>query len=314
MDTTSTPPSDPTAAGTPTTCFRHPKRETYLRCSRCDRYICPDCMREAPVGFRCPVCVKEDNRTVREARTVLGGRRVTAPLVTYALITLTVLAYLVQLAVPGVVELFYNVGAVLVDADGAQYVDDGTAYPGYEHVGVLHGEWYRLVTSAFLHQLPGNGIFGIAHIAFNMYWVWMLGRILEEHLGHARFAAVYLLSALGGSVLAVLVDPGQAALGASGAVFGLAACYVVLTRKLHHHPLDGRHLMVGFILWLVLSASFTSWEGHLGGLLAGGVTAVGLVFAPRDRRGPVHALTIAGVTVILAGLVVLKSFQFAGTL
>ncbi|MEV1143678.1 rhomboid family intramembrane serine protease [Micromonospora sp. NPDC049799] len=314
MDTTSTPPSDPPAAETPTTCFRHPRRETYVRCSRCDRYICPDCMREAPVGFRCPVCIKEDNRTVREARTVFGGRTVTVPLVTYALITLTVLAYLVELAVPGVVELFYNVGAVLVDADGAHYVDDGSPYSGYEQAGVLHGEWYRLVTSAFLHQLPGNGIFGIAHIALNMYWIWVLGRILEERLGHARLTAVYLLSAVGGSVLGVLVDPGQAALGASGAVFGLAACYVVLTRKLHHHPLDGRHLMVMFVLWLVLSASFTSWEGHLGGLLAGGVTALGLAFAPRDRRGLVHALVIGGVTVLLVGLVVLKSLQFAGTL
>ncbi|RKN50533.1 rhomboid family intramembrane serine protease [Micromonospora endolithica] len=312
MDTTSTPPAGPPAADTPTTCFRHPRRETYLRCTRCDRYICPDCMREAPVGFRCPVCVKEDNRTVREARTVFGGRTVTAPLVTYALIALNVLAYLVELAVPGVVDLYYNIGAALVDADGAQYVDDGTPYPGFDQVGVLHGEWYRLVTSAFLHSLPGEGIFGIAHILLNMYWLWVLGRVLEERLGHVRLVAVYLLSAVGGSVLAILVDPGQAALGASGAVFGLAACYFVLTRKLRHHPLDGNRLMLMFVLWLVLSATFTSWEGHLGGLLAGGVTGAGLAYAPRERRAAVQALVVAGVALILAVLVILKSLQFTG--
>jgi membrane associated rhomboid family serine protease len=312
VDTLSTPPGpDQPAVAAPTTCYRHPRRESHLRCARCDRYICPDCMREAAVGHHCPSCLRAENRTVRKARTVFGGRPVGEPLVTYALIALTVLAYLVELARPAVVGQFDNLGAALVDADGQQYVDDGGSYPGYQPIGVAHGEWYRLITSGFLHLQPDAGVFGITHILFNLYWIWLLGRILEDRLGRVRFLAVYLLATLGGSVLEMLVAPGQRALGASGAVFGLAACYFVITRRLHHHPLDRNRLIMMFVLWMVFSASFTSWEGHLGGLLAGGATAAGFAYAPKKRQALVQAAVTVALAALLVGLVVLKALELS---
>ncbi|NES26957.1 rhomboid family intramembrane serine protease [Micromonospora terminaliae] len=310
MDTIST--GQPPAGNAAGTCYRHPRRETLLRCTRCDRHICPDCMREAPVGHRCPECVRSDNRTVRQARTVFGGRLVTRPLVTYALVALILLAYLVELVHPAVLDRFDSLGTGLVDDAGQRYVDDGAPHPGYDAVGVAHGEWYRLLTSSFLHLLPTQGALGILHIAFNLWWLWELGRVLEERLGHARYLAVYLLSALGGGVLGFLVSPHQAAVGASGAVYGLAGCYVVLTRRLHHHPIDPQRVLIPFVIWMVLSAGWTSWEGHLGGLLAGGLVGAGFAFAPAERRTVVQTATVVGLTVLMVALVVLKSLELTG--
>lgn len=290
-----------------TVCYRHPRRGTYVRCSRCDRFICADCMREAPVGQRCPECVKGENKTVRRSRTVFGGRTVTVPWLTYALIALNVVAYLVELIHPAVIDRFDSLGVGLLGPDGQYYVDDGVPEPGFRPAGALHGEWYRLITSAFLHQLPGGSGFGLTHIAFNMLWVWILGRFLEERLGRIRYAALYLLCALGASTLVVLVDPGQAAIGASGAGFGLAAAYFVVTRKLHEHPVDRNQLIVTFVLWLVLAAGFTSWEGHLGGLLTGAALAAGLAYAPRRHRTAVQAATVAAVAAVLLGLLLARA-------
>lgn len=305
--TTEQPPSEASA-----TCFRHPRRETYVRCARCDRFICPDCMREAPVGHRCSECVREENRTVRQARTVFGGRVVTEPVVTYVLIALNVMVYLVELARPVIVGQFDSLGTGLVDADGRRYVDDGGIYSGYHLVGIAHGEWYRLITSAFLHVLPGQGVFGITHILFNMYGLWMLGRIVEDRLGRVRFLAVYLLAALGGSVLGFLIDPNQAAVGASGAIYGLAACYFVISRRLHQQPIDRNRLIITFVVWMVVSARFTSWQGHLGGLLAGGVAAVGIAYAPPRRRVVVQVAVTVALAALLLGLVVLKALDLNG--
>lgn len=306
MDTLNTEQPPPEAKPT---CFRHPRRETYVRCTRCDRSICPDCMREAPVGFRCPECVRAENRTVRQSRTVFGGRAVSQPVVTYVLIGLNVLVYLVQLARPSIVGQFDSLGTGLVDDSGRYFLDDGASYAGYQLVGIAHGEWYRLITSAFLHTEPSRGYFGIAHILFNMYWLWLLGRILEERLGVMRFLAVYLLAALGGAVLFFLVEPRSAAIGASGAVYGLAACYYVVSRRLGYQPLDRNRMLLWLTVWLVLSAGFTAWQGHLGGLLAGGAAALGMAYAPRRRRGLVQAAVVVALAALLVAMVVLKSLS-----
>ncbi|MEV0427821.1 rhomboid family intramembrane serine protease [Micromonospora sp. NPDC050495] len=310
MDTISTNP--PPAEDGRTTCYRHPRRETLLRCARCDRHICPDCMREAPVGHRCPDCVRDDNRTVRQARTVFGGRPTSRPVVTYTLIALTVLAYLLELAHPAILDQFDSIGTALVDDAGQRYVDDGGDYPGYQLIGIAHGEWYRLITSAFLHLLPTQGVLGILHIVFNLYWLWLLGRVVEERLGGPRFLAVYLLGALGGSVLGFLIDPHQGAVGASGAVYGLAGCYVVLARRLHHHPIEPSRVIIPFLIWMVFSAGWTSWEGHLGGLLAGGVAALGVAYAPAKRRTLVQVAVLVGLTLLLLALVLVKSPDVIG--
>ncbi|MCW3819187.1 rhomboid family intramembrane serine protease [Micromonospora sp. DR5-3] len=310
MDTIST--GQPSGEEATATCYRHPKRETLLSCTRCDRPICPDCMREAPVGHRCPECVRDENRTVRQARTVFGGRVTARTVVTYVLIALNVLAYLAELVHPAILDQFGSLGTGLVDDAGQRYVDDGGAYDGYQLIGIAHGEWYRLITSAFLHLLPTQGILGILHIVFNLYWLWVLGRVIEERLGPVRFLAVYLLSALGGSVLGFLVTPHQAAVGASGAIYGLAGCYFVLTRRLHHRPIDPNRVIIPFLIWMVFSAGWTSWEGHLGGLLAGGAAAVGLAYAPAKRRTLVQTAVLVGLTLLLLVLVAAKSLDLAG--
>jgi membrane associated rhomboid family serine protease len=282
-----------------TACYRHPKRETYVRCSRCDRYICSDCMRDAPVGQRCPECVKGENKTMRPARTVFGGRTVTTAWVTYTLIGLNVLAYLAELIHPAIVDRFDNIGSVLLGPDGGYYIDDGVTTPGYVLAGVLHGEWWRLLTSTFLHMEPGASGFGLAHIVLNMFWIYTFGRFLEEKLGRIRFLALYVLSGIGGSVLAVLLDPGQSAVGASGAGFGLAAAYFVVTRKLHEHPINRNQIMVYLLVWLVVSAGFASWQGHLGGLLVGGAVGFGFAYAPRRHREVVQGAVVAATASVL---------------
>src|SRR5215468_11831528 len=86
---------------TPTSCYRHPKRECYVQCVRCERHICPDCMREATVGFHCPDCVREGAKGVRSARTIFGGRaNAGRPIATITLIALNVVVYVGQLLSP----------------------------------------------------------------------------------------------------------------------------------------------------------------------------------------------------------------------
>jgi len=313
MDATHTAAEEPAAAAAPNTCFRHPARESYVRCTRCDRNVCPDCRREAAVGYQCVECVKAGQRSVRQARTVFGGRLSATPVATIVLIVLNVLAYLLELVRPEIVDRFDNLGQALVGPDGGHYLvpESGLVPPGYEQVGIADGEWYRLITSAFLHSEPTSGIFGITHILFNMYWLWMLGRVVEERLGVVRFLALYLLSALGGSVLGYLVAPEQAALGASGAIFGLAGGYFVLSRRLQYDPLGGGPLLAYFVIWMVVSAGFTSWEGHLGGLLTGLAVGAAFAFAPRPQRALLQSLGAVAVLVLLVLLTVAKTGNLA---
>ncbi|WP_419994096.1 rhomboid family intramembrane serine protease [Streptomyces boninensis] len=289
------------AASTPTTCYRHPDREAHVRCTRCDRYICPDCMREAAVGFQCPECVSEGNREVRQARTAFGGtlRQNFVPVVTYTLIGLNVLAYIAQAALGDeFTNRFDNFGRGWIASNGgALYEDQGYPIPGTDPAGIAHGEWWRLITSAFLHQPPTSGI-GPLHLLMNMYMLWMLGRVVEQGLGRSRYLALYLISAIGGSVLGYVISPYQPALGASGAIFGLIGAYYLMTRRLGRP--DTQFLVIGLI-WLVISAGFTSWEGHLGGLLAGGATAFVFAYTPQHHRKVLH---IAGPAVVLVVLVV----------
>ncbi|RRQ80919.1 rhomboid family intramembrane serine protease [Streptomyces griseofuscus] len=279
-----------------TTCFRHPQVESYVRCTRCDRFICPSCMRDASVGHQCVDCVKEGARSIRRARTVFGGRIAAVPLVTYVLVGLNVVTYLVELARPSFEYRF----AML-----------GTTPAGYVPQGVAHGDWYRLLTGAFLHLTPGEGTFGITHILFNMMALWNIGRVVETQLGRVRYLALYLLSALGGSVLELLLIPESYTVGASGAIFGLGAAYWVMGRRLGHDMREVNRYMAGLLLWLVISAGLTSWQGHLGGLLAGAVVTLAYAYAPRDAR---RAQMQAGVCVALLALLVALAWLKAASL
>ncbi|MDX2599281.1 rhomboid family intramembrane serine protease [Streptomyces caniscabiei] len=309
MEPESPSSSDPAV----TTCYRHPKVESYVRCTRCERYICPDCMRDAAVGHQCPECVKEGARTVRQARTAFGGRISAVPLVTYVLIGLNVVAYVAELLRPSIVDDFAMLGRGLAGPDGLHYVWQ-SAYPADFHLeGVIDGEWYRLLTGAFLHIPPTEGTFGILHIVMNMVTLWNVGRVVEAQLGRARYLSLYLLSALGGSVLVLLLAPDASTVGASGAIFGVCTAYYVLARRLGADPAGINRFMAGLLIWLVISAVVTSWQGHLGGLLTGGLVALAFAYAPRDRRRVlVQAGACVGVLALLVVLALAKAAAMTG--
>ncbi|WEH42336.1 rhomboid family intramembrane serine protease [Streptomyces sp. AM 2-1-1] len=295
-------------------CYRHPSFETYVRCTRCDRPICPECMREASVGHQCPECVRDGNRSVRRARSLFGGKvpSVTRPLVTYALIALNVLAYVAEVVEPEILDRFGTLGAALVGPDGALYVYDGWSPPGFRATGLVDGEWYRLLTGAFLHLPPDESI-GVMHLVFNMLALWNLGRDVETRLGTVRYAALYLFSAAGGSVLVYVLAPDSNAVGASGAIFGLAAASYVIGRRLGHDVRSLNRFMAGFLLWMALSAFFTSWQGHLGGLLTGGLVMYGLAYAPaKTRNGLAQGAAAVALLVLLACVVVWKTHALTG--
>ncbi|WCN00798.1 rhomboid family intramembrane serine protease [Streptomyces sp. M92] len=301
---------------TVTTCYRHPAVECHVRCIRCERFVCPDCMREAPVGHQCPECAKEGARSVRQARTIAGGRVSATPVVTYALFALNVLVYLAEVVRPEIVDRFSMVGARLVGQGGGYLPADGAyfVFGTLRTEGVAGGEWERMLTSAFLHVSPFEGAFGILHITMNMVALWQLGRVVELMLGRLRFVVLYLVAALGGSTLQlVLADPGQSSVGASGAVFGVGAAYYVLHRRLGADMTAVNRFVVLLLLWLVVSAGFTSWQGHLGGLLAGGAVALAFAYAPRGgRRALVQAGVCAALLALLAVAAVSRVTELTG--
>ncbi|MFF5208585.1 rhomboid family intramembrane serine protease [Streptosporangium sp. NPDC000396] len=276
---TTQPPSEPDTAAVPT-CYRHPGRETYVRCQRCERPICPDCMRDASVGFQCPECVAEGNRTVRQAQATFGGKVVAKPYVTWTLLGLNVVMFLAQLA-----------------TDGRLTHDLVMWSPGI----VIDSEYYRLLTSAFLHR-------DYVHIGLNMWALFMVGPYLEQAFSHVRFLALYLLSALGGSVLSYWVDPlNTASLGASGAIFGLFGAFFVVSRRLN---LDVRPILVLLAINLVITfipGLRISWTGHVGGLVVGLVVATILAYSPKAGRALFQGVLLTGVLAILVGLVIART-------
>ncbi len=280
-------------------CYRHPGRETHVRCTRCDRFICPDCMREAAVGFQCPECVAEGNRGVRHAvpRTVIGARASgsAVPVVSYTLIGACVLAYLAELASWRVVWEFMMLGRGLMP--------DGT------FGGVAEGEWYRLFTRMFLHQRGGT--FGITHILFNMWALYAVGPALEQVLGRWRFLALYVLSGLGGSVLLYLVGaPSAAAVGASGAIFGLFGAFFVIGRKLGG-PIGPIVVLLVINLVITFSVPGISWEGHVGGLVVGAALAAAYAYAPAAHRRLLHIGAPLVMLGLLTALVVLRTAELS---
>jgi len=279
-------------------CYRHGDRETYLSCVRCGRPACPDCLRAAPVGQQCVDCVREGNRNVRQPSSVFGGRMVAGAIVTWILVALNVAFYVAELVYPRTVDYLAMVASL----------NDGTIQ---QVIGVAHGQAYRLITSAFLHE-PGLSGFGPAHIIFNMWALILVGPALERLLGHLRFVALYLLSALGGSVLFYLLAPaGEVALGASGAIFGLFGAYFVVSRRLR---LDTRGIVILIVLNLVISFAFGSaiaWQAHVGGLITGSLIAAAYAYAPRHQRTLVQAGATVAVLAVLVIAVLSRNSQLA---
>ena len=288
-------PDAGSGSGVPT-CYRHAGRETYLSCTRCGRPACPECLRSAPVGQQCVECVKEGGRTVRQPTAVFGGRAVSGAVVTYTLVALNVAFYLAEWAYPKIVDY-------LALISGSGY--DPTIH---EVVGVAHGQYYRLITSAFLHE-PGLSGFGPLHIIFNMWALILVGPALERLLGRLRFLAVYLLSALGGAVLFYLLAPvHEWGLGASGAIFGLFGAYFVVARRLR---VDSRSIVFLIVLNLVISFAVAgiAWQAHVGGLLTGGLLTAAYAYAPRNQRTLVQAGATVAVVAVLVIAVLARTHQ-----
>jgi membrane associated rhomboid family serine protease len=273
------------------TCYRHPKREAHIRCVRCDRPICPDCMIPAAVGFQCPECVRGGNKTQRVARTAFGGR--IAPnktAVTYTLIGINIVMFLIQQSSGTFSRRF-------------ELIPDWPFASPYG--GVAHGEYYRLVTAMFLHA-------GVAHILFNMWALFVIGAPLEAMLGRARFLVLYFLSGLGGSALVyLLADPQSQTLGASGAIFGLFGALFVVGRRLRFdiRPIG---FLIGINLLLTFTISGISWQGHVGGLVAGAALAGAWAYPPRKYRLAAQVSSSVTMAVIITLIVIARTHALTG--
>lgn len=257
------------------TCPRHPGQVAYVRCQRCDRPTCPACQRPAPVGIQCVDCVKQEAKANPRAIVVRPGQE--RPVVSFGIIGVCTVMWLLQLMDSSVTDRFFFAPAL------------GESEP------------WRFLTAAFLHD-PGSPM----HLLFNMYALWLTGQYLEPVLGRVRFLALYLVSALGGSVgyelLAAYPSVGsgwlQGTVGASGAVFGLFLAVVVLNLKLKR---DITSMLVVIAINAVLSLVIAgiAWQAHLGGAVTGAACAA--VLLHNDKRVQWGGLSAIAVLLVVVG-------------
>lgn len=282
------------------TCWWHPDRPTGLRCTRCDRYACPDCLREASVGYQCVDCIEAGRKQQRAQRaqyrksgfgyrTIAGARMPSQPLVTYTLIALNVVVFAAT-AVQAQ-DVMRNFDSLLMER--------GALWPPV----VAGGEWWRILTSGFLH-------FGPLHLAVNMLALWILGRELERALGVSRYLALYALSLLGGSVavFAFSATDTQTA-GASGAVYGvLGGILIVLLRlRLNLTPIIG---IIVINLAISVGVEQISLFGHLGGLIIGALVSIAMVYAPDKRKVVWQSSALVLMLIALLGVYLIRDAQF----
>lgn len=271
-------------------CYRHPDRQSFVLCQRCLRTICPECQTQAPVGVICPECMAEQRRAATPAQkkaqrrwgrsapvalAASGGR----PIVTYTIIALCAAVFVLSFGLPLTEWLGFS----------AFYL-----YPQFT------GEFqpWRLLTASLVHS-------GFWHVGLNMLTLWMIGRILEPVLGSARFLTLYLMSALGGSVLVDLIARDSFVVGASGAIFGLFGALMVIARRLGN-DITGIIIVLAINLVIGFVPGFNiSWQAHVGGLVAGAVVGLIYVMTRERRRRALQILLLIGWSAILIGLLAL---------
>jgi membrane associated rhomboid family serine protease len=256
------------------TCYRHPSRETGVSCSNCGRPICTDCMTTTPVGMRCPECARQKT----QVKTLRNARR--RPELTIALIVINVLVFLPEGSFS------------LTGGPSGKVYEEGALFGslnGLPTLGVAHGQWWRIVTSGFMHE-------DLLHIGFNMYVLYILGQMLEPALGRLKFGTIYAVSLLCGSFGALLVSPHTPTVGASGAIFGLMGAAAIEMRA---RQIPVMQSGVGGLILLNLVISFAlpgiSWGGHIGGLIGGAVAMLVFQLGARYRS---QALAFVGCAVI----------------
>jgi membrane associated rhomboid family serine protease len=293
--------ASPAGQEVPPTCYKHPDRETWVSCVRCGRHACPDCLRQAAVGQQCVDCVRGAGQGTRQARTAFGGRPVATAAVTWTLVGINVLIFLVEVARPNLLYAWGMLGTPALTPGGIQS-------------GVAGGQWYRLLTSAFIAPGTSLGGLGLLDILFNMWALVVVGPSLEQSLGRIRFLAVYLLSAVGGSVLFYYMQPHSLAAGASGAVFGLFGAWFVVARKLR---LDVRGIVTIIAINLVFSLIYRStiaWQDHVGGLITGVLITAAFAYAPRKNRTAIQVAAAVAILAVLVLLVIFRSHQLTSQL
>jgi membrane associated rhomboid family serine protease len=290
MSATAPPPG---GTSTAPHCYRHADRETYISCQRCGRPICPDCMRQASVGFQCPECVREGHAHSRPARTSFGGRAgASTPVVTVTLIAINVVVFLILHANGGPNG---DVGRTIIELPSSQ------GYPAiFDLQGVAQGSYWQLITSTFSH-------YEILHIAMNMFGLWIFGSFLERELGRWRFLGLYLVTGLVGSVAVyLLAEPHVSALGASGSVFGLfAAAFIILLRQ--HRDVTQLMVLLALNLFISFTVPNIAWQAHIGGLLSGFAMGAAFAYAPRAQRTVAAVGAIVGLVAICVAVVVLRT-------
>jgi membrane associated rhomboid family serine protease len=273
------------------TCYRHPDRVTGLSCSECGRPICTECMTMAPVGIRCPEHsgkpqgVQRMTRGVQRAAFEGVGAKVTR-----VLIGINVAVYVAELATGGG-----------VNGTGSEIYEKGVLIAGRaidSHgnlIGVGEGDWWRLITAAFLH-------YGPFHLIMNMLALYWFGSLLEQRIGSGRFLLLYLVSGLAGSAGALLWSPTTPTVGASGAIFGILGAGLVLEQQ-RDYVFGGSALgiiVINFVL--TFSISSISKGGHIGGLVGGIVAALGLTRFGRGHAAYGRAGMFGVATIILVGI------------
>jgi membrane associated rhomboid family serine protease len=243
-------------------------------------------MTPAPVGLRCPDHAGKQ-RSIRAprivARPAAGGA-----IVTKALIAVNVVVYLIT-----------------VVQGGGLSAPGGSLFQNWALYGplVAQGDWWRLMTAAFLHA-------SVLHIAFNMLALWWLGRPVEEYLGPVRYIALYLVSGLAGSAGALLLSPTAVTVGASGAIFGIMGALLILEWQATGSFGGNAASLIAINLVISFAVPGISIGGHIGGLI-GGILAT-LAFARWGRghaaygklgvTGAIGLLAVAVVSVLISYL------------
>lgn len=282
-------------------CWWHPNRPTGLSCARCERPACPDCLREAAVGFQCTDCVqagrqqdRAQQKRYRDAgygsRTLAGAQPARTAVVTPVLLALNVIVFLITVVQSG----------SIANNNFSELFQYGQLW----NPATLAGdEWWRILTSGFLQ-------YGLLHIASNAFSLWFVGRPLETALGRVPFTVLYFVSLLGGSAANLVFSDLDAVpvVGASGAIFGLIGAYTVIVIKLRLNP-TWLLVILGLNVFITFRVPGISILGHAGGFVAGLLATFALLYAPDKNRLKWQLGGIAIVVVAMIGLVVWKDSQ-----
>lgn len=266
--------------------MRHPDRPTGLSCTRCGRPACHECLRPASVGQHCVDCLRAGQRNAPQVRTLAAAAapRVKIPYVTYALIAVNVLVFGATAA---------QSRDLLDNYRGSALFLDWVMYPP----AVASGDWVRVLGSGFLH-------YGPIHLLLNMFALYVVGRDIELVLGRARYLAVYLVSLLGGSAAVMVFSQDSLTAGASGAVYGTFGAVTVILIRLRQNA-NSMLILIGINVFISFSLPGISLWGHLGGLAAGTLATLGMVFLPGwlKARTPQAAQLVGWVSLAALALV-----------